>query len=115
MQICLNIDPDAILKQLEPLELTEYVKSHDKKFDMLEAFSKEELIQYMVDTKIIDEEVVSFMVDAGKLELEKILGKVANIQFKKSFSKFLFYSIRVRTRLPCSIPPPFPAPRFCCC
>jgi len=81
MQICLNINPDAILEQLEPLELTNYIKSHDKKFDILEAFSREELLNYMINTGIINDEEVAKLVVFNQLNLEHILGKVAYSKF----------------------------------
>ena len=87
MQISINVDPAKIFMAVDSSELVPILKDKSDKFNMLEAFSKQELIQYMIDNNLIDEETVSFMVDAGKLKLEWILGKVANLQFQKSFSK----------------------------
>jgi len=83
MQISLNIDADNILKGIPTTDLISHIELRPDKFEILEAFSNTEIINYIIDNKVFDEEIISFMIDAGRLNLESILGKVANLKFQK--------------------------------
>ena len=89
MQVTMNIDTKAVITAISTNELVSHIESRSDKFDILEAFSNNEIINYVTDNKVIDEEVISFMIDAGKISLERLLGKVANLQFQKNFQEAL--------------------------
>ena len=85
----IEIKDFVALEQITINNIIDYYKTNLNKFLLLEIFSSSELAVYMTENKLIDEELVSLLVEENKINLETLLGKIATKRFNQTVNNVI--------------------------
>lgn len=86
MNIPVYINVDDILNKIKTIDIIPFITNRDDKFELLEAFSAQELFTYMIRNNIITEDILAELVENKQLNIELLIGKIAAKRLQKTIN-----------------------------